>query len=635
MLPSRGGKGGRPGYGIKESDLAAFNIRRALTTNQAVAPSKMLLTPTDRRAEALSLQVKLPDLRKSLPFSTDLFDGYTEFRAVTYTASLETIMKLLLKEQFERVEVIFGSAKLLEGKEEPLLVQKAIDNIASKKFIGFGGGKNKLTRSLLEHQVSGRLRLGVMKPGIVHSKIYLLNGKQGNQVLVGSANLSERALSGKQGEVLTAYDNHDWYWNEMVELYEALAASAKESDLELKTEVKPASFLTADDLPAFSKVKEGEPVVYFVPAAAPEPVSADDDHTFLAEMDALRQALATPLASNLPRPNKDGEIVITPAVRRQVNRDVAALSLNPEVKRPAKVEFVGERFIYNGKPVEPPDDPQAVANDAWVITQYFNLMQEFGPDAAIMQRSYFGFMGWMFFTPFMSWARRERQKESPKNADYKLLALIYGPANSGKSGVVGFLQAAMFGDRTSFSDKGKPKFTPTDCRKLREWRGVLPIFFDDVAGYRFANTKNSETLGETIAKEYDQAQNEGNEFYPCLVAAMNIDAREFSTQVRKRCLMVYANESVPEDDAELKARLDAAVLPLHNRIGTAFYAEYLNRMGNRLRRLEPGQWMDFDYLLESTQLIRDMLDENRGRMRVCRLGAGWWVGNDITRTLGI
>ena len=618
-------RGGRPGLGIKESDLTAFNRRRLLGPANATATGAMLLTDADRRADALSLEVLWPDQGKSAAFSTALFEGYSEFRAVTYTASLETIMKLLISQQFERVEVIFGSEGLLKGKEYPLLVQQAINDIASRDFIGLGGSKSPVTQALLEHQSSGRLSLMAMAPGVVHSKYYLLAGKAGRRVMVGSANLSERAMSGKQGEILFAYDDHPYVWDVMSRKYEALAALASQAPVKLETEVKPAHLLTAADLPAFHKVKEGEPVPVFVPAAAPASGNTGDHPALLARIEDLARSFGPTLATNL-RPNKDGVAEVTPAVVKNINRDLSAQTLKPEVKPSPRVDFVGTRFIFNGKAVEPSDDAQAVANDAYYITRFFNTMREFGPGAATMQRNYFGFMGWMFFAPFMCLARRERCKESPKNTDFKLLALIYGAANTGKSTVVGFLQAAMFGDQTSYSDKGNRKFTPSDCLKLRNERGVLPIFFDDISGHRFANARGGETAGEQIAKAYDLAQNEGNEFYPCLVAAMNLEAREFSTPVRKRCLMVYANQSVPEDDAGLIARLNAEITPLMHRIGTAFYAEYLTRMETRLRQINPGEWMQFDYLLESTSLIRDLLDENRGEgedMPLWRRPVGW------------
>ena len=504
----------RPGWRIKESDLIAFNRRRLMSPGALAAPPTMMLTDEDRRADALSLQVIWPDQGHVLPFTAALFDGYRdEFRAVTYTASMETIMGLLLKQGFGRVEVIFGNQDLLHGdKAHPLLVQKAIEDYASHLFVGIGGSADPVTEKLREQQASGKLRLMAMAPGIVHSKYYLLQGAAGRRVLVGSANLSERAMSGKQGEVLLAYDNHDFMWQTIERKYEALATLAEKAELTLATEIKPAELVNFDDLPINRHVTTGKPVEIFLPAAAAEP-GPDSDPIYLAiRQSNLSQVLGSSLSSNL-KPNKDGVAQITPAVTRQVNRAAAGLSL-PAIKPPPCLEIVNGKFIYQGHEVLVSEDPDAVANDASAITQYFNMMQEFGPDAATMQRNYFGFMGWLFFSPFMSTARRERAKESPKNADFNLMALIYGPANSGKSRLVSFLQAAMFGDRTSYSDKGQVKFTPHDCHKLRKERGALPMFFDDVAGSRFASAR--ETAGETIAKEYDQAENEGNEYYPCL-----------------------------------------------------------------------------------------------------------------------
>ena len=616
-LAESGPKGGRPGLRVKEKDLIVFNRRRIASPGSATHRPALLLTDEDKRADALSLELIWPDEDRSRPFDLDIFDGYTDvFRAVTYTPSIDTILWLLTEKPFERVEVVFGDERLVKGdKAHPLLVQQAIDDLLTQRFIGIGGSADPVAAKLLEHQASGRLRLMVMAPGVVHSKLYLLEGAAGRRVMAGSANLSKQAMSGKQGEVLYVHDDHPFVWRRIERKYEAIAALAGKSALKLKAEVKRAELVKMDDLPIRDSITEETPVDLFIPGAAAEPGPGDGPAYLGIRLAELDPVLGNSLATNL-KPNKDGVVRITPAKVRQVDRTAASQSRNPAVMPPARLDIVNGRFIYDGRPVPPPEDPHAVAQDACVITQYFNMMENFGEGAATMQRNYFGFMGWLFFTPFMSTARRERQKESPKNANFKLMALIYGPANSGKSGLVDFLQSAMFGDRTTYTDKGDVRFNPTDCAKLRKKRGALPIFFDDVAASRFTANRGGETSGETIAKEYDQAANQGDEYYPCLLVAMNADAREFSDPVRKRCLMVYANQSIPEDNGELRARLDADVLPLHNRIGTAFYAEYLDRMSQRISRIGDGQWMDFDYLWESTTLIRTMLDENRGQDEV-------------------
>lgn len=608
-----GGRG-RPGWRIRKSDLLSYNRRRIASPGNAAPHPTLLLTDEDKRADALSLELIWPDEDRSRPFDLDIFDGYTDvFRAVTYTPSFDTILWLLTEKPLERVEVVFGDERLVRGdKSNPLVVQQAIDDLLALRFIGIGGSKDPVSAKLLEYQSAGRLRLLAMAPGVVHSKLYLMEGPAGRRVMAGSANLSKQALSGRQGEVLYVHDNHPYVWQRIERKYDAIRDLAEKSPLKLKAEIKPAEMVKMADLPIGASIKAGAPVDLFIPGTTAEPGPGDPPQYLGVRAEELDRVLGRHLAENL-KPDKDGKVRITAAKVHQVDRVVAAQVRNPADTPPPRLEINNGRFVYNGSPVPPPEDPDAVAQDAWVITQYFNMMEKFGDGATTMQRNYFGFMGWLFFSPFMSAARRERQKESPKNANFKLLALLYGPANSGKSGLVDFLQSAMFGDRTVYTDKGDVRFTPTHLKALRRDRGALPIFFDDVAASRFTSSRGGEITGETIAKEYDQATNQGLPYYPCLLVAMNADAREFSEQVRKRCLMVFAGTSIPEDNGDLRAELDAAVRPLHKRIGRAFYAEYLDRMSQRISLVGDGEWMDFDYLLESTSLIRTMLDENRGQ----------------------
>ncbi len=56
------------------------------------------------------------------------------------------------------------------------------------------------------------MRLRVAQQEIVHSKIYLLETSDCHRVVVGSANLSETALGGKQPETLVAMDD-DKAWD--------------------------------------------------------------------------------------------------------------------------------------------------------------------------------------------------------------------------------------------------------------------------------------------------------------------------------------------------------------------------------------------------------------------------------------
>ena len=60
---------------------------------------------------------------------------------------------------------------------------------------------------------AGLATFRVLRKQIAHSKIYLLSNPDGRtRVVIGSANLSERAFSGTQSETLVKFDDDDEAW---------------------------------------------------------------------------------------------------------------------------------------------------------------------------------------------------------------------------------------------------------------------------------------------------------------------------------------------------------------------------------------------------------------------------------------
>ncbi len=72
----------------------------------------------------------------------------------------------------------------------------------------------------------GEMRFFVVKDAIAHARIYLLEGDERKRVIVGSANLSERAFSGRQAETLIVFDDDDTAWNHYLAQYEAVRDAA-------------------------------------------------------------------------------------------------------------------------------------------------------------------------------------------------------------------------------------------------------------------------------------------------------------------------------------------------------------------------------------------------------------------------
>ncbi len=143
------------------------------------------------------LRVVYAQYQRYEPFSLAIFEGFSSLRVLTYSASIPMIVKML--NLFEEIECIFGYERILLDFSEILAGQKVVcDNLIS----AFQKLDDTRKQFILEHVHQGQARFFVVKDAIAHSKIYLLEGANRRRVIVGSANASERAFSGKQAETL-------------------------------------------------------------------------------------------------------------------------------------------------------------------------------------------------------------------------------------------------------------------------------------------------------------------------------------------------------------------------------------------------------------------------------------------------
>ena len=263
--------------------------------------------------------------------------------------------------------------------------------------------------------------------------------------------------------------------------------------------------------------------------------------------------------------------------------------------------YAGGRFIYSGLVLERPQDAGRTRSDAELLARFIDNYADFGPGAERMQRDYFAAMAWLYFAPFMPRLRRALEERGPGNFGCKHVAVLYGESNCGKSTLVKLLMTSMFGTAPRENDDND--FEPRRADPLLANAGLCPLYFDDIRGTRFSQ----DAQGTVIVKRYDRMHSLLGE-YPSLVVSMNSDAMDFPMEVRKRCLMIHADTPLPLDDSELGDRLDADAKDIHSRMGSSFYREYLHRMEERFVQ-EAGNYDGFDYLAESSRLIRRMLRE--------------------------
>ncbi|MGH7156245.1 MAG: hypothetical protein ACREF3_20155, partial [Acetobacteraceae bacterium] len=145
-----------------------------------------------------------------------LFEGYTTFKGITFSSSIEFLLRLA--DRLDDVEIVFGAERILSGEHRALLAasntvqaygfadaladQKALTE-ALARLLGRSG------RSLLARVAAGTLRFRLLKGRPSHEKLYLLSGPAGQRVLTGSANLSLAAFEGRQHEMTIAFDGAD------------------------------------------------------------------------------------------------------------------------------------------------------------------------------------------------------------------------------------------------------------------------------------------------------------------------------------------------------------------------------------------------------------------------------------------
>lgn len=145
----------------------------------------------------------IKDLKQVEMSNEELFDTtlYDELIAVTFVASPKFFFNTTKK--FKKINLILGiedgnvASPFTMGLDMLVDVENRINLIKS------------LPHSILENICSNQYQIRYVKQGYsVHSKFYLLKGKDSNRVIVGSANFTENAFhSKKQFEEILVFDN--------------------------------------------------------------------------------------------------------------------------------------------------------------------------------------------------------------------------------------------------------------------------------------------------------------------------------------------------------------------------------------------------------------------------------------------
>ena len=541
-------------------------------------------SPSNQSGDIPGLQAVFARFVRSVPFSWDLFDGFKGLRVLTYSASIPAIVKTL--DLFEEVECVFGYEGILTNLQSVLACQKMLaDNV----LMAVKNLPDQQQQRLVEALAAGQAHLRIVKDQIAHAKIFLLESPGRRRVLVGSANLSLRAFSGRQEETLLAFDNDPDAWAHFDEQYRFVRDA---SSIDFTLPPLSTTEVRVEDLPLLQQASDGEAVTVFVGADPTE----DGGRANIRVVEQITTRIA-PVVQNLTRPQK-GWIELTPKVVGKIIRTIRNRHADVEVAEPTRLTINRDsrRVLLSGNVLSLDPEPDDVATDVECLLEYFsNFDQGFRGNVKTHKRNYFTFMAWFYGSPFICELRNYALREGGFIFDYPQFAILYGRSNCGKTLLAQTLMHSMFG-RWEFIEK--TNFTQNRLRGLLHASGRFPIVFDDVDRNRFRSHAPDVIKDETLILAE----------YPPVVLSMNAETQAFRSEISKRCLMLYTNASVP-DEPELTRVLSKSTHAIHDRLGNALYRSFLDRL---LCRLDAEDWDDLDLLHLSSSVLHDLFAKHAG-----------------------
>jgi hypothetical protein len=542
----------------------------------------------------------------------DLFAGFTSLRAITFSSSLEMLLRLA--ERFDDLEIVFGSENILSrehlalaqasqtvetyGFADALVDQKALVEALARLLGGTG-------RRLLERVAAGSLRFRLLRGRPSHEKLYLLTGPAGMRVVTGSANLSLAAFEGRQHEVYVAFDGDaawmlfDGYyqrdWRDSVPV-EPDALVAQRAD---GTSVARETPLALEEVPIVRVLKAGVALVDEAPRPVPPGFTADQMRT-AAALGAELKDLALPK-------DRAGRTVVNATSVLRVFRAFRARPVGDDAgdRIPcADIDFATGRVRLDGVSWLHPDEAVPVgdiAHDARILVDYLASFRSFFGNGAGAIEVYWAFLVWLYAAPVAPHLRQAAVAVGIDPWVYPVYAVLFGRSSGGKTLFTRIASRSMFGFEKMMRSG---EFTANAAFGLRAKLGAIPLLIDDVTRDRFAR----------YVPDLVRTDQEGGGRYAPVVLTTNRDVTSIPPDLTKRMVTCHIDAAIPENRSVTERNARRA----QNEIGTALYRAYLQRLIPEVRamraEIDAGPEGFPDLLARSATVLRGVLGEALGEL---------------------
>ena len=518
-------------------------------------------------------------------FDWDLFAGYDQLHVLTYSTSVNAIVRMLDQYSFSTFECVFGYEGTLRDFKNVLAFQKVVVGEARAAIMGL---KDERHLHILEKVHAGQAHFRVLRKAIAHAKLYLLSSFDGrNRVIIGSANLSEQAFSGRQPETLVIFDDDEAAWSHYNRMYDAIRDSASD-EISLPEERITNAEIEVSDTPIMSDISGT--VVIEAPRAEEAQVSVPMQ---IERIEKVAAVLGPRLSAAIPA-FRNGVQRITPEIKREISRIRLVKSSEEADNRYLSIDRTNRTALLSSEPFLLEWDDTCVLTDARLLLDYFqNYEGAFEGNVAGLQRDYFILASWLYFSPFMCDLRSLALLRDSDVIRYPSFAIVFGKSNCGKTSLVDTLMTSMFGLAHTVD---KRSFTTAQLRGLQQGYKRFPVVFDDI-GRRAFNSYGKDMIKEELQPAVAE--------YPGFILSMNAEPQSFPDEVVKRSMMIYTTTALPAHDEGLRQRLQGRIQEMRRDLTGHLYRRYLADVMDSLDE----ERLPEDWLALSSGVLSNILSE--------------------------
>ena len=536
--------------------------------------------------DGTGLRVVRAQFLEECKFDWSLFQGFDAIRVLTYSASIPAIVKMLDEFGFASFECVFGCEATLRDIKDVLAFQRVAVGDTRAAIMGLADERHAYILSKVR---TGKASFRILRNQIAHAKLYLLENREDGRkrVIIGSANLSERAFSGTQPETLVKFDDDAEAWDHYSRMYQAIKDSASD-EIPLPAERIIHAEIETEEVPAVA-----DQTSTLVIDRPKDEVSLTSFPIQVERIEKVAAVIGPHVAAAAP-PFRNGRQQITPKIKREISRIKLVRSADESDNRYLSLNRVEERAILSGEDFSLEWAPENVSADARLMLEYFNNYEgAFEGDVERLQRDYFILWSWFYFSPFICDMRSRALLIGEDVVRYPSFAIVFGKSNCGKTTLVDTLMTSMFG-RVNTVDKRS--FTTSQLRGLQQSYRRFPVVFDDI-GRRAFSTHGRDIIKDELPPPVEE--------YPGFVLSMNAEPTAFPDEIVKRSLMIYTTTALPPHQEELRQRLHSRIQGVREGLTGHLYRRYLVEIMERLK----DDSLPEDWLYLSSVVLSGILTE--------------------------